>query len=327
VKLRTVILWLAGVALFGWIVAQSDLGAVADYVGRIGAPGAVAVALLFFPFIYADVWAWQLSFRSLPQTLAWSGSLTRVFLAGRAWGAVLPVGQLGGEPVKALFLKRRYGVSYREGTATLLLLQTVTTLAQLPLVMVGLGLILANGLLEPVFRIAALVGWLLMAGFMVFVLVLLRKEAMSRLAHWLSGRGRFWQWLQRHLEAIRHIEEHLIEFLHRRPKQFAGSVLLAFVAWMHGVVEIYLIAWLLDVPLSFWACWQIEAITILVRSFFFFMPSHIGTQDGAIVGVTAALTGLPELGLAIALMRRARELVWIGVGFALGWGATTAKQA
>ncbi len=32
-----------------------------------------------------------------------------------------------------------------------------------------------------------------------------------------------------------------------------------------------------------------------------------------------ALTGRPSLGFAVALIRRARELVWIGWGLWLGW--------
>ncbi|MCH7942845.1 MAG: hypothetical protein IIB67_06405, partial [Proteobacteria bacterium] len=37
------------------------------------------------------------------------------------------------------------------------------------------------------------------------------------------------------------------------------------------------------------------------------------------VVLVGALTGQPSLGLAAALVRRARELLWIIVGVALGW--------
>ncbi len=35
--------------------------------------------------------------------------------------------------------------------------------------------------------------------------------------------------------------------------------------------------------------------------------------------IAGAITGQPALGLAVALVRRAREIVWILAGFALGW--------
>jgi hypothetical protein len=37
--------------------------------------------------------------------------------------------------------------------------------------------------------------------------------------------------------------------------------------------------------------------------------------------VCAALTGSPTLGLAVALVRRVREIIWIVWGLGLGWAA------
>jgi hypothetical protein len=55
-----------------------------------------------------------------------------------------------------------------------------------------------------------------------------------------------------------------------------------------------------------------------VRSLTFFVPGHLGVQDGAITLIGQALTGSSEVGLAVALLRRGRELVWTAVGLAIG---------
>ena len=47
--------------------------------------------------------------------------------------------------------------------------------------------------------------------------------------------------------------------------------------------------------------------------------ANLGASEVGFVVLVGALTGQPALGLAAALMRRARELLWIVAGVALGW--------
>ena len=55
-----------------------------------------------------------------------------------------------------------------------------------------------------------------------------------------------------------------------------------------------------------------------MRSGTFFIPASIGAQEGAFLLVYTAITGSPSLGIAVALVRRLREVLWIGWGVALG---------
>jgi hypothetical protein len=45
----------------------------------------------------------------------------------------------------------------------------------------------------------------------------------------------------------------------------------------------------------------------------------LGTQEGALFIVTAAITGDGAPGVAISLGKRLREIVWIAWGFTVGW--------
>jgi hypothetical protein len=59
---------------------------------------------------------------------------------------------------------------------------------------------------------------------------------------------------------------------------------------------------------------------VLMRNVTFFVPAHMGTQDGVIVMMIGAVTGSPELGLAAALIRRGRELFVSAIGLGIaGW--------
>jgi len=63
---------------------------------------------------------------------------------------------------------------------------------------------------------------------------------------------------------------------------------------------------------------MIEAAAQMVRAATFFIPSSLGAQEGAFLFMVSALTGSPPLGIAVAVIRRFRELVWIGSGFLMG---------
>ncbi len=80
---------------------------------------------------------------------------------------------------------------------------------------------------------------------------------------------------------------------------------------MLGVAEVYFAMMFLGHPITLAEAWVIEAAAQLVRAGVFFIPAGIGAQEGAFLLVCSAVTGVPVLGIAVALVRRVRELVWI----------------
>jgi uncharacterized protein (TIRG00374 family) len=318
VRLFTVLVLVAALGLFGWLLQQTDLGAVAEHIGRLGWWGTGLIVLLFGFAFQADVVAWHLTFRALPLSLRWSWRLWGVNLVGEALNVVTPFGSLGGEPFKAVLLKRHYRVPYSEATGSLLLIQAVNTLAELPFIIAGVVMMYAAQTLPAGYRVAGLMACLVIGGFMILMVVLLNARVFSRVATWLQGRGALWHRLYRALAAVYGVERHMAQFLSQRPGRFAASVGLAFLNWLHGAVEIYVVLWLLGTPLSFWECWQIEAAVVMVRSATFFVPANLGTQDGALGLLIGLLTGSMAAGLAVALIRRIRELIWTGAGLLVG---------
>jgi hypothetical protein len=76
--------------------------------------------------------------------------------------------------------------------------------------------------------------------------------------------------------------------------------------------------WFLGIPLTFGEVWIVEATTQFVRAATFFIPASLGAQEGAIILVCTALTGSPTTGVAVAVVRRLREIMWILWGMFLG---------
>ena len=52
---------------------------------------------------------------------------------------------------------------------------------------------------------------------------------------------------------------------------------------------------------------------------FFFIPSNLGTQEGVFVLAVNVLKESTSLGLAVAVIRRLREVIWISIGLMLGF--------
>jgi hypothetical protein len=72
-------------------------------------------------------------------------------------------------------------------------------------------------------------------------------------------------------------------------------------------------------PLSFADAWLFDSVAQLVRAGTFFIPANIGTLEGSLVLLGASLTGSLELGLAISLIRRVKDILWIILGLLIWW--------
>ena len=67
-------------------------------------------------------------------------------------------------------------------------------------------------------------------------------------------------------------------------------------------------------PISLIDAWIMEAVAQLIRAGTFFIPASIGVQEGAFLAIGSAITGSPSAGFAAAIVRRVREVIWIGWG-------------
>ncbi len=306
-----------GLGLFVWLLADVDLEAVGHELAAVGALGLAAIMFTFAVGFAADIASWLLMFRTIAVTRLWAWRLALVHLVGEALNVVTPFGSLGGEPFKALLLKRHYDVSYREGTASLLLIQTVNSLAMVPFVLIGAIITVQRDLLAPAVETAVMGAALVIMAFMLAVYALLHMRALAAFQRWLEG-SRWSAQFGRGLAAMRDIEEHLFHFVRATPGRSFASLVFAFVTWFAGAVEMYLIFLFLGHPISLTDAWMVEAAIVLVRAGTFFIPGHLGVQDGAIALLGQALGGSAELGLAVALLRRGRELVWTAAGLAVG---------
>ncbi len=305
-----------GIALLGLVLAETDLAEAGAHVAEVGFGIVVLVAIYFIAFAIDSV-TWQMTIRSVPLNPLWAYRVWKLRMVGESFNAVIPAGGMGGEPVKAVMLKTHYGIDYREGTASLILAKTINMIALVIFLIVGFTLMTQARALPGAYEYVAGVGLLAFAVGVFLFFVIQRLSITSLTGTWIS-RWRFGRRVEDILHHIHDMDDRLVHFYTVDRRRFAGALVLALVNWLLGVVEIYYTLVFLGHPITWAEAWIIEAVAQMVRTGAFFIPAAIGVQEGAFLLVCGAITGSPAVGLAVSVVRRIREIIWIIWGFALG---------
>lgn len=308
-----------GVALLFAILWAFDFTSALDLITQIG-PLSVLVLLTVVMFIKTlESLTWQLTIPSLHVTDLLSVSrVWMVRMVGEAFNRTIPAGSLGGEPLKAVLLKRRCQVNYREGVASLYTVRTIDLAGQL-LFVAGAGVaILYSHSIAASYKVSIGLSVLVLCAMLASLILLPHSQLSRRLKRVLHRRS----WGARAIEALSHIEEiedRIRSFRRRHPRRFYGSLTLSLTHWTLGSVEVYVTFWALGSPIGLGEALLIEAVLQLVRTVTFFIPANLGSQDATYVLFAVELTGVAEpVALGAAIVRRVNELVVLLLGLAIG---------
>ncbi len=314
----------AGVALFAWVASHADLASVGELLQRIGPLAFVTILLVYAVDFLLDVGAWQATLDLPGPRSRWLLRLFLVRIAGDAVNDITPAAGFGGEPVKAILLKRHHGVSYQESAAAVLLYTTVSCIALVVFLAAGFALVLGDPRFTITFKTLAAAGLAALTVGIAGFFAVQRFHLTSRLGTWVAR----WRPARRLAGVLHHVEafeRRLVDYYARSPRRFLACFALSAGGWLMGVVGVWVTVRFLGHPMSLLDAFVVETLAQLVRAGTFFIPASIGAQEGAFVVVFEALTGQGALGLAAALVRRGRELAWIALGLAVGWGFSLAR--
>jgi glycosyltransferase 2 family protein len=310
---------LVGLGLLAVVAARADLREAFKLVARVGWKDVALLCVLFAATPLAEAASWLMLLPSLAGRARWLGRLWRLLAVAATLELVTPFGTLSGEPVKAFFLKRRYGVAYRESAASLVLSRTTNVVSLILFVGLALGLMLAARLLPPPWPLAAAASLALLGlGVSGFYLVQRRRGvslllAQPRFAWLVAGPGR----AARGIDALKFVEDRLVAFYGNQPGRLALSVAFSLGEWVLATAVLLAGARALGSSLSLSQAIVLEGLTLIANSIFFFIPGGLGGQEGAVVLGVEAMLGSASLGLALAAVRRAGELLWAAFGLVL----------
>lgn len=328
VRFAKLMFLLLGVALLGLVLHNTDMPALWQQVERIGLGGMAAVLCVYALYFGADAVSWHVVLPAVDLNGRWAARMFAVRMIGEAYNNITPTASMGGEPIKAWLLKSNWGIPLRDSGASLVIAKTTSMFSLVLFVGIGAVMLLDHARFSAQHKLAAALGF----GFIVLstlVFFLMQHLKLStHVARWL-GRTRFGDRLEGALRAAEDIDRQFAAFYGGHRLRLAWSLVFAMANWVLGALEVYLIMTLLGFPLSFAEVWMIECMVQLVRTIAFFIPAGLGAQEGAFLIAAGALTGVPAAGVATALVRRFRDVLWIGLSLlvAAAYAVTPARYA
>ena len=305
-----------GVLLLVFVISKINISEVIFQVGQVGFGLVVLIGIYSVAFAIDSI-AWQLTITRVPLNFLWAYRIMKLRMVGESFNAVIPAGGMGGEPVKVSMLKSYYDINLREGTASLVLAKTINVIALVVFLIGGFALMVKGQTLSKDYEFVAGVGLLAIVIGVFLFFVIQRLSITSLTGEWIS-RYLIGRRVKHILHYINDMDDRLVRFYTENKGRFALTLLLSLANWMLGVVEIYCTLMFLDRPITWAEAWIVESVAQMFRTGAFFIPAAIGVQEGAFLLILSAITGSAPLGVAVAVIRRIREVIWIIWGFVIG---------
>lgn len=292
--------------VFGLMLAQ-DSGRLWGALSTLG-PAICVISLYRAIPIAAHTKGWQ-SVMSATGRPAWWSMLVMRWI-GESINTLLPVGQVGGDVARARLVASA-GVRSEVAGAEVAVDFLLGIISQAIFALMGVWALLlaAPGIATTVQVLAGVAILVALAALLTYAQrnglffrlagvarKLMSDEAGARLSKGADG-----------------LDQEIARIFSNRPRLLAGFG-WRLAGWLCHVGEAWILLAALGASAGLETALALESLSWVVRSIAFLIPGAIGAQEGGIVAV-GMLLGLPaESALALALAKRAREIVVCGPG-------------
>ena len=294
------------VTLLAWVLVHVGFASLVVQLRalRIALPIVLGLSLLRL-FLQSITWSDSLKGEQVSVEIP---KLAGVRLAGQSMGYLTVLGPVISEPMKIKLLG-----TATEPTVTATFLDNgvywFTSALLLIVGLVSLPFIAVHG------AVSHLIPAMLALALMVSVITR-RKPILSAVVRGLGKKAPSW------LARAEQFESSIRSYRVRQP----GLVLRMF--WIdiscQALIasEVVVVLWSLHLPIHFFTILGIEGVTRGLKMLSGWIPARLGSDEGGAMSAFA-LTGLsPVLGLALALTRRVRDLLWALTGIVwLAWNS------
>ncbi len=316
-KLGVVIALLAGLIAAVWLVWAIGFGAVFASIARAGFGGLALLCLYALAVFVALAFAWY--FLLPPAERRPPSELYVARLVRDSIAEISPFSPVGGMVAAARLMILR-GMSPGYAAASVAADATTEAMAQVAFLAFGLAVGFAQ------FRhlegggpiTEAMLAVLVLAVPGIALLIFLQKRG-ANFAEKIAARffpevkegGSF---------------RAAIEALYDSPQRLAISAALHLLAWLGAGGGTWISFRLVGGHIGLLQAVALEALLCTIRSIAAFVPAAIGVQEGG-YAMLAPLFGLPpEMGIAVSLLKRAREIT-LGVPALLWWQSVEGRKA
>ena len=305
----------AGLLLFGYVVWQAGVEKIWAELQKLGWGFAAILALSGMRFVVRS-YAWTLCFEA-PHRLRLRHAL-RAFVTGDAVGNIIPLGLVVSEPTKVLLVRERVPVVAAMSAITVE--NIFYSLSVILFILSGAAAMLLSFPLTRALRwtsvgIIAGAGLIFTVGFYV---VRTEWRILSGLAERLARRGVGRRALGSRRETLRALEDRVYGFYARNRRMFLPLLLLEASFHSLGVGEAYVTLWFISAePPTVLAAFVLESVNRVINVVFKFVPLRVGIDEAGTGLFTKVLRFGASTGVTLAIVRKARMLVWTAVGVSL----------
>jgi len=304
-------LGLAGAALFVILLIRHGVGDVGTAIRTAGWGVAAVVAFEIVPLFF-EMLAWRALFpkhhRLARRTLLW------MRWVGKSVSTLLPAAQVGGDLVRArLAVTRKVPASV--AAASVIADITVSIFAQIIFTLTGVILLVHQTQRSGIVRPAAIGSLIALAAIIGFYS--LQRYGMFRMVSVLCAKlakADAWQSLVKGAEAL-HCD---LSIIYDRHARLLASGMWSLVSWVASATEVWIALWAVGARASFIDALILESVAQGVRSALFLVPAALGVQEGGYLVIGGMLGLSPEIALALALIRRVREMA-VGIPGLIVW--------
>jgi len=303
-----------GVALFFYFVRRAGVAEIADGMRRLGA-GFILVLLASGVRPVVRSLAWTLCVEP-PHRLRLQDAFA-AFMTGDAVGNVVPFGMVIGEPAKAMLVRER-GVPLVAGLSALAVEYIFYSLSVAAMIFVGALALLVSYPLPKALRwtsVGALAGG---GGIVLAALFVMRLQwrFMSRAIDGMHRRGIGRRALTEERRGrVRAMEESVYGFYARNRSRFVPILLLESCFHVAGVAEVYVTLYFIsDTAPTLLTAFVLETVNRMINVVFKFVPLRVGVDEAGTGMLTGALGLGVGSGVTLAIVRKARVVVWTALG-------------
>jgi hypothetical protein len=313
-RLAGIVFAAGGLLLFGYYVWKAGPQSVWQNITQLGA-GFIVVLLISAvrPFVRAV--AWTRCFEGgvrLPVRDA-----VKAYLAGDALGSLTPLGMVVSEPAKAAFVRDRVPVV---ASISALAVENLFYMLSVALfIFAGTAALLLSFPLNSKLQFASYATLVVVVVFISLGFLMLRRQwrFLSGALERLQARGlarRFGGERRARLVAV---EDRIYGFYEQHRPRFLSILALEACFHLAGVAEVYTTLYLMNARPTWLAAFVLESVNRVINVIFKFVPMRAGVDEIGTEWFTRLLGFKEALGGTLAIIRKARVIVWTAIGVAV----------
>ena len=304
-----------GLALFAYFVWKAGPQNIWGNIRQLGAGFLVVIVISGIrPALRAL--AWTKCFEA-PYRLPFRDAY-RAYLAGDAMGNLTPLGLVVSEPAKVA--QARHRVPVVAGLSAIAVENSFYMLSVALFISAGTVALMLSFPLSPKLRVASyatLVGVAVVVA-VAYFMVRRQWKLLSGALEFFYGRGLARKFLETKRARARSLEERIYGFYGRNRSRFVPILLCDFGFHLATITEIYVTLYFIsETPPTLLTAFVLGSVERLITVIFKFVPMRVGVDEAGTGLITKVLNLGTAAGVTLAIVRKARVVVWTAIGVAL----------